>query len=114
MRLTSRLWYPVALAFTALNIAGAGYAGGMEEGPHAATHLVLAAAGAWFTSRLQRRRSAEEQDALGTGDREERLEALEADLDTQRRELAEAQERLDFAERLLTQAAEAKRHPAER
>ena len=39
---------------------------------------------------------------------EERLEALERELGTVRQELAEAQERLDFAERLLARAEEAR------
>jgi hypothetical protein len=38
-----------------------------------------------------------------------RLEALESSLDGVRQELAETQERLDFAERLLTKAREERR-----
>ena len=40
---------------------------------------------------------------------EERLSALEHDLEATRHELAEAHERLDFAERSLTQAREVRR-----
>ena len=112
MALMTRVLYPAGLIFTAVNIAGVGFASGLGEGAHAATHVVLAGAGAWFTHRLHRR-SGTEQAALGARDREERLEALAADLEMQRRELAEAQERLDFAERLLTQAADTRRQGAE-
>ena len=37
------------------------------------------------------------------------MEALETEVDTLRRELAEAHERLDFAERVLSQKAETRR-----
>jgi hypothetical protein len=42
-------------------------------------------------------------------DRAERLNALEGEVSTMRQELSEAQERLDFAERLLAQ-----QHPPDR
>jgi hypothetical protein len=45
---------------------------------------------------------------------EARLEALEHDLTSVRNELAETQERLDFAERLLSQSREDKRLDAPR
>lgn len=48
---------------------------------------------------------------LGAGPSREttdRLDALEQELDAVRRELGETQERLDFTERLLTQAREEK------
>ena len=40
---------------------------------------------------------------------EARVEALELEVSSLRQELAEAQERLDFAERLLAQASESRR-----
>ena len=45
------------------------------------------------------------------GDADERLVQLEQDMQTVRHELAETQERLDFAERMLTQVREAQRLP---
>ena len=106
----SRIWYPVAVAFTAINLAAAGYAGGLEDPAHAAVHLGLMGVGAWWASRLRRRGTAE---ATGTHalERDDRLAMLENELEIQRRELADAQERLDFAERLLTRAAEQQREP---
>lgn len=102
MSMKSRVWYPVAVAFTALNIASAGYAAGLEDPGHAAVHVGLTAVGALWAYRLGRRRSSEAAGyALTDGD--VRFQALEEELDVQRRELAEAQERLDFAERLLSQ-----------
>ncbi len=57
-----------------------------------------------FTWRLRPRRGgSERQPGL------EALEALEAEVSKLRQELSEAQERLDFAERLLAQGPEARR-----
>jgi hypothetical protein len=50
----------------------------------------------------------------GGPDREERLDMLEDDMSEMRRELTEAQERLDFAERLLAQGREPRRVEQER
>ena len=58
--------------------------------------MVLAAAFGWWAGRLRRSRRG----------RAARLDELEAELDHLRGELAETQERLDFAERLLAQSAE--------
>ena len=44
-----------------------------------------------------------------TGEMEARLGTLEQEITTLRQELTEAQERIDFTERLLTQAKESKR-----
>ena len=112
MAFKSRIWQPIAIAFSALNLAGAGFAVALEQGEHAAIHVLLAGAAAYWVRRRQQAPGTEV--TLGTADREARLEALEADLDSQRRELAEAQERLDFAERLLSQAAERRQVGVER
>jgi chromosome segregation ATPase len=48
------------------------------------------------------------------GEDQARLEALEAEMGDLRRELGEAQERLDFAERVLAQGPDARRVGPER
>lgn len=109
----TRIWHRIALGFSALNIAGAGYAAALEQGEHAGVHVLLAVAGGWWARSLARRRwgaaqTTGEAAAVTPG----RLEALEIELDNQRRELMETQERLDFAERLLAQGAERKQVPS--
>lgn len=100
------LWHPIAVVLSALNLAGAGFAVGVAEPWHAAAHAALAVAfGLW----AQRLRQAPPRNELQDG-----FEVLEAEVGDLRRELSEAQERLDFAERLLAQDAEARRVGRER
>jgi predicted outer membrane protein len=98
------IWLPIAIVLGLVNVAAAGYAAGSDEPWHAAVHAVLALA---FGSWAQRLRSGPTE-----SNRESRLDGLE-DLELEvtqlRQELSEAQERLDFAERMLAQGAEARR-----
>jgi hypothetical protein len=100
-----RIWRPVAWALSVVNIGGAGFHIALEQPQVAFLHLLLAGGAAFWAVRGGRKREAEPL-APGT---EERMEQLEAELMHQRQELLEAQERLDFAERLLAQSAERKR-----
>ena len=95
------LWRPIAFGLSALNLVAVGFAAGDAEPYHAAGHAALAMAFGYWAQRLRR--------APGGADREERLEMLEDDMGEMRRELTEAQERLDFAERLLAQRREPQR-----
>lgn len=105
MALNPRLWRPIAAFLSVANLVGAGIHIGMEQGEGAAVHGLLAAGAAYWAVRLGRRQAPE----LANPDAEERMEMLETELMQQRQELAEAQERLDFAERLLAQSAEKRR-----
>jgi hypothetical protein len=89
-------WHPAALALSALNLVAVGYAAGAAEPLHAGVHATLSLA---FWSWAQRLR----QRALDGVRELPRLEALELEVSQVRRELEEAQERLDFTERLLAQ-----------
>jgi membrane protein implicated in regulation of membrane protease activity len=94
-------WFPIAAALSAINIVAVWFAAAPGETWHATLHAVLAVAFALWAERLRRRRQAgaraETDDALG---------ALEGEVGTLRQELAEAAERLDFAERMLVQSRE--------
>lgn len=95
MTFKPRVWYPIAVALCVLNLVGAGFAIGEADPWHAIAHVALATAfGAW-ARRLRR--------PPDVADDESRLEALDADVNALRDELSEAQERLDFAERMLAQ-----------
>lgn len=103
MTFKPRTWYPIAVALAALNLLAVGFA--TDDGLHMAAHVVLAGAFALWARNLRRR--AEE--GAGATDLQDRLEELEAEANRMRRELSEAQERLDFAERMLAQKAEPRR-----
>lgn len=103
-------WYRIAAVLAVVNLVGAGFAIGQAQLPHAAVHVVLAVGFAWWAGRLRQRPDGSEAqlgpDALDALDA---VQALEADVRQLRQELTETQERLDFAERMLAQGAEARR-----
>jgi hypothetical protein len=105
MALNPRLWRPVAMVLSAANLAAVGFHAAIEQGEMAAVHGLLAAGAAYWAARLGRTRTP----ALENPVADERMEQLEAELMQQRHELADAQERLDFAERLLSQSADRRR-----
>jgi hypothetical protein len=96
------LWRPIAAVLSVINLVGVGFAAGAAEPWHAAGHAGLALAFGLWAQRLR-------QGPSGGGEGQARLEGLEADVSDLRRELSEAQERLDFAERLLAQQPESRR-----
>src|SRR5919201_4408552 len=99
------IWLPVLLVATAINLVGVGFAAAAAEPWHAGIHAALTLLfGLWAGLWAQRLRLG----AVG-GDRETRLQALEAEVGTMRRELAETQERLDFTERVLAQGPDPRR-----
>lgn len=106
MTFKSSIWFPIAVVLSVVNVAGAGFAAGAAEPWHATLHTVLALAFGVGAQRMRRRPGGSEQ--------QDRLDALEADVGGLRQELSEAQERLDFAERLLAQKSESHRVGVER
>jgi hypothetical protein len=106
MAFKSPLWRPVALVLAALNLVGVGFAAATTEPLHAAVHATLALVFGLWAQRLRK-------GSGGSEPMEERMaaleEALEGEVGKLRQELNEAQERLDFAERLLAQGQEARR-----
>jgi hypothetical protein len=100
------IWRPISMALSALNLVGVGFAAGAAEPFHAGIHATLALAFGLWTQRLQQPSPNSE---LQGG-----LEALEIEVGDLRRELNEAQERLDFTERVLAQGQETRRVGPER
>lgn len=95
------IWYPIAVGLSILNVIGVWFAVRPAEPLHATTHAALAVAfGLW----AQHLRRGPREGELQAG-----LEALEIEMSALRRELSEAQERLDFVERVLAQAPEPRR-----
>ena len=112
MTFKSATWYPIAVVLSLLNLAGAGFAVGQAQPSHAAIHAGLALAfGVWARRLRQSPDRSEVQCGLEALDA---IAVLEADVSKLRQEVSETQERLDFAERLLAQGAEARRVGAQR
>ena len=95
-------WYPIAVVLSVLNFVAAGFAIARSEPLHATVHVGLALAFGFWAQRLR-------QSPAGESDLQAGLEALEFEVSKLRQELNETQERVDFAERLLAQASEARR-----
>ena len=90
------IWRPIAAALSVINVAAVGAAAGAAEPWHAAVHAALALGFGLWAQRLR--------PMPDMGELPDRLEVLEVEVGNLRRELNEAQERLDFAERVLAQA----------
>ena len=107
MKFKSAIWYPIAIVLSVLNLVGVGFAAGESEPWHAAGHAALGLAfGLWAQRLRQSPRGSELEAPLEVLDA---LDALEADVSKLRQELTEAQERLDFTERVLAQGPEGRR-----
>jgi hypothetical protein len=106
MTFKSKIWRPIAMGLSALNLVGVGFAAGAAEPWHAGIHAVLALAFASWAQRLR--------PGLPPSERQAGLEELETEVSSLRRELTEIQERLDFTERMLAQGAESRRVGPER
>ena len=98
MTFKPRIWYPIAAVLTLINVASVWPAAVAAEGPHATLHGALAVVCGLWAYRLRQRRGEETQEALPPG-----METMGLEVDDLRQALAETQERLDFAERVLAQ-----------
>ena len=97
------IWKPIALVLAAVNLGGVWMAAQGGEAWHATLHGALAVAFAVWAQRLWT------TGAAGARELPAGMQALEAEVNALRQELGEAQERLDFAERLLAQQPERRR-----
>lgn len=106
MTFKPKIWRPIALLLSVVNLVGVGYAAAAAEPWHAGLHAALAVAFGLWSERLRRGPRAIEGQA--------RLDQLELEVADLQRALSEAEERLDFAERVLAQTAPARRLDDER
>lgn len=95
---------PIALTLLSAGNIAAIYAAVESATPdpmHATLHGVLAVGFAAWAQWAWRRRT----ETAPASDSQARIEGVETEIDSMRQELLEAQERLDFAERMLAQQA---------
>ena len=105
MTFKPKLWFPIASILSAVNLGAVWFAAAPGEPLHATGHAVLAVAFAMWAQRLKGRLRPEGvsgEHAVGT-------DTLALDVDDLRQALAETQERLDFAERVLAQGDKVRR-----
>lgn len=108
MTLNPRVWAPIAQFLTVVNVGAVYFAAQAAEPGHATLHAALAVLCTLAVDWLRTR--ARGSDALPDG-RMAELESGSGEMDQVRHELAEVQERLDFAERMLAQRGEQERRP---
>ena len=101
------IWFPIAVALSAINLVGVGFAVGPGESLHAATHAALALVFGLWAQRLRRGPADGQLPAPLVASEE--LDALAAEVTKLRQEVSEVQERLDFTERMLAQRPESPR-----
>lgn len=103
MRFKPSIWFPISVILAGINLAAIAFAVG--EPWHAMSHGALAVGFGLWAQRLKQRRDRDlDQQAIEAPDAG-RMEILEEELTRLRNELSEAQERLDFTERMLAQRA---------
>lgn len=98
MTFKPKIWFPIASILALGNVVAVWFAAAPGEAMHATGHAALAVAFAWWAARLQARLDGGGRGELGVG-----TDTLALDVDELRQQLAETQERLDFAERVLAQ-----------
>ena len=111
MKFKPAIWFPISVILAAVNLGAIPFAAG--EPWHAMAHGALAVAFGLWAQRLKRRRDEGLAEARQTIEAPggERLEVLEDELARLRQELSEAQERLDFTERMLAQRPQPRVEP---
>jgi hypothetical protein len=110
----TRVWNAVLVVLSAGNLVSVWFAARPGEPWHATIHAGLALAfGLWAQARIRFGEARLDTGALDKGSDGE-IAALRDEAGDVRRELGELQERLDFAERLLSQAREGDRLPGRR
>jgi hypothetical protein len=110
MTFKRKVWLPISLVLSVVNLGAVWFAAGAGEPPHATLHAALALAFGMWAQRLWQRPGEDAfQASLESPEVRDDIDALDGEVGTLRQELSEMQERLDFAERMLAQGAEARR-----
>jgi hypothetical protein len=109
------VWFPIAVLLSLGNLVAVWFAAVPAEPLHATIHAALSlGSGLWAYRLRQRLGEKEHRLAPEAVEALDALEALELEASKLRQELGEAQERLDFAERLLAKDPESRRMGQER
>ncbi|HEX7918261.1 MAG TPA: hypothetical protein VF454_02610 [Gemmatimonadales bacterium] len=112
MTFKPKIWLPIASVLAVINLGAVWFAAAPGEPLHATAHAVAAVAFALWAYRLKQRRDfGSGAYAIGSGPS---TDTLALDVDDLRQALAETQERLDFAERILAQKDPQPRNDQER
>lgn len=98
MRFNPKIWVPIGWVAAAVNVGATWFAAGAAEPAHATLHAGLAVVFALWAERGRRR--MQQGGAAALSDLEDHVAELQEE---SRGQIAELQERLDFAERLLAQ-----------
>lgn len=106
MTLNPRTWYPIAVVGSLVNVAAFAFASGSAEPWHATVHAALATGLAVWAQHLKGKKTATPATLIDSD-----VADLRDEVGDLRRELGELQERMDFAERVLSQARETERLP---
>ncbi|MGQ0561841.1 MAG: hypothetical protein ACT443_08215 [Gemmatimonadota bacterium] len=93
LAIVKRVLFPVAIAWAVLNVGGAGYAAYLAEPVHAGVHGAVAIAFGIVAYWLRRPSAGRVRDT--------RVAVLEDEVSDLQRQLDQAREERDFAERLL-------------
>jgi hypothetical protein len=115
MTFKRKIWLPISLVLSVVNLVAVGFAAAPGEPVHATLHAALALAfGVWAQRLWQAPGNNTAHASLSSPEVRDDLDALDGEVGTMQRELSEMQERLDFAERMLAQGAEARRVESDR
>ncbi len=101
-----KIWLTVAGLFTVVNVASAGYAIALGEGPHAGSHVVLFMIGGYITWRLFSKGRTPAPTALPLS--EERMEQLQQAVDAVAIEVERIGEVQRFNDKLQAERVNAK------
>ena len=108
MTFKPKVWFPIATVLSILNVGAVWFAAVPAQPMHATVHAALAVGFALWAAKLRQRLSAGTSATGSLQDQVEiqaaALQEAEANLANQASQLAELQDRVDFAERLLIQA----------
>jgi hypothetical protein len=103
----SKIWLVLALAFVAINLAGAVFAAVGGELLHTAAHVALLVPGAWLVARLSRgRRGTDDVGVAEPADFTDRLKNLEQSVDAVAVEIERIGEGQRFMTRVFSDRAE--------
>lgn len=109
MTFKPKIWFPITSILSAINLGAVWFAAAPGEPLHATAHAVAAVAFAMWAQRLKGRLRSDAGMTTGAHGLDPGVDTLALDVDDLRQALAETQERLDFAERVLAQGDKVRR-----